>query len=405
MGQYFCIINLDREEFLDPYDFNEGGKLSEFSNDAGGVLQALALLTSNGNGNGGGDLCRVVQWPVAEPNPPADYEPAPWEEIKAEWEAGVTSPTGYRSRILVPTLAGTWAGDRIVTAGDYGEDGKFIPTRDLLRGLEADLLDKIGKWNARRHLLSTTQAHPSAATVDAGLAARGFPPIGANDPGIRGFHLSYNLYTHASLNFKSIGAEAKQMIRAYAEGTNTATAFYRKVEELLSRELVATYPWRHVAPATARGKRPPKMQYRLHWMAPELFDCLLRSWHDPEDLKLLKAWLRKQILLPWQRNILKYYRGWRNGVEQVNFEKIEQTLATYGLVKHKTSLGPRYPFPPTIPAERFLWAALAVQAREEPDHGKYWAPFIPCAVDGVADDHVAEQVGAATTKRRIIQLQ
>jgi len=65
--------------------FNEGLKLMEFGMSAGGSLTALAILLSNGNGRGGGDLNSAN------------------------------------------TIVGSWAGDPIVVAGDYGDEGKFLP--------------------------------------------------------------------------------------------------------------------------------------------------------------------------------------------------------------------------------------------------------------------------------------
>jgi hypothetical protein len=79
MGQYYYVVNLDKKEYLRPHSFNDGAKLCEFGASQGGTMFGLALLLANSNGRGGGD---------AEENP----------------------------------LIGTWAGDRIVIAGDYGDD-------------------------------------------------------------------------------------------------------------------------------------------------------------------------------------------------------------------------------------------------------------------------------------------
>jgi hypothetical protein len=65
--------------------FGEGLKLMEFGMSAGGSMTALAVLLSNGCGRGGGDL--------HSDNP----------------------------------IVGSWAGDQIVVAGDYGDEGKFLP--------------------------------------------------------------------------------------------------------------------------------------------------------------------------------------------------------------------------------------------------------------------------------------
>jgi hypothetical protein len=85
MGQYYKIVNVKKREYINPHMFNEGLKLMEFGMSAGGTLTALAVLLSNGNGRGGGDL--------NSDNP----------------------------------IVGSWAGDPIVVAGDYGDEGKFLP--------------------------------------------------------------------------------------------------------------------------------------------------------------------------------------------------------------------------------------------------------------------------------------
>lgn len=84
MGQYYRTVNLDKKQVLDPHEFNDGAKLMEFASSSCGMLRALAILLADGNGRGGGDL--------------------------------------HSSDPLV----GSWAGDRIVIAGDYGDDGKFV---------------------------------------------------------------------------------------------------------------------------------------------------------------------------------------------------------------------------------------------------------------------------------------
>jgi hypothetical protein len=79
MGQYYKIVNLDKKEFLEPHDFNDGSKLMEFGLSGMGVMSGLAILLADGNGLGGGDL-------------------------------GSENP-----------IIGSWKGDRIVVAGDYSE--------------------------------------------------------------------------------------------------------------------------------------------------------------------------------------------------------------------------------------------------------------------------------------------
>lgn len=86
MGQYYYVVNIDKREYLHPHKFGEGLKLSEFAFSRGGTMTGLALLLADGNGRGGGDI-----------------------------RAG--DPGG---------LIGSWAGDRIVIAGDYADPGKFL---------------------------------------------------------------------------------------------------------------------------------------------------------------------------------------------------------------------------------------------------------------------------------------
>lgn len=96
MGQYYKIVNIDKKQFLNPHRFGDGLKLLEFGSSGGGTMNGLAVLLANSNNRGGGDLR-------------SDHE-----------------------------IVGSWAGDRIVIAGDYavptdkgensrvkGADGKF----------------------------------------------------------------------------------------------------------------------------------------------------------------------------------------------------------------------------------------------------------------------------------------
>lgn len=77
MGQYYYVVSIDSEQYLHPYNFGSGLKLMEFGNDGQSVLTALAVLLADNN-SGGGSL----------------HSDDP--------------------------IIGSWAGDRIVVAGDYG---------------------------------------------------------------------------------------------------------------------------------------------------------------------------------------------------------------------------------------------------------------------------------------------
>jgi hypothetical protein len=88
MGQYYKIVNIKKKQYISPYIFGDGSKLMEFSMSANGVLSGLSILLADGNGRGGGDL-----------NSEND-------------------------------IVGSWAGDNIVIAGDYADEGKFVKDAD-----------------------------------------------------------------------------------------------------------------------------------------------------------------------------------------------------------------------------------------------------------------------------------
>ncbi len=72
MGQYFKVVNLDKKEVLHPHKLGDGLKLMEFGG-GGGTMLALAVLLADNSDH----------------------------------------------RVEGP-LVGSWSGDRIVIAGDYG---------------------------------------------------------------------------------------------------------------------------------------------------------------------------------------------------------------------------------------------------------------------------------------------
>ena len=99
MGQYHLVVNLDKQQYLHSCRLGDGQKLLEFA-DGGATLTALAILLAKDNGRGIGDLH------VAPPDAPVE-----------RWERN-----GFK-RVRNPRahLVGSWGGDRIVIAGDYGD--------------------------------------------------------------------------------------------------------------------------------------------------------------------------------------------------------------------------------------------------------------------------------------------
>lgn len=84
MGQYYIIVNVDKHQMIKPHKFGDGLKLMEFGNSQFGTLLGMAVLLADGNNRGGGDLRTDNQ------------------------------------------IVGSWAGDRIVVAGDYADPGKHL---------------------------------------------------------------------------------------------------------------------------------------------------------------------------------------------------------------------------------------------------------------------------------------
>ena len=109
MGQYYVPVNLDKRQYLSPHKFGDGMKLLELGCSMNGTMTGLAILLADGNNRGGGDL--------------RSDDP----------------------------IIGSWAGDRIVLAGDYADEGKFLD--DMA---ELDVEDE-NTPNAERTLYSYAQ--------------------------------------------------------------------------------------------------------------------------------------------------------------------------------------------------------------------------------------------------------
>lgn len=98
MGQYHIVVNLDKKQYLHPHRLGDGLKLMEFGASSGGTMMALAVLLADSNSGSGGDI---------DSDDP---------------------------------LVGSWAGDRIVVTGDYGDEGKSYGVVS-----EADMVNEEGK--------------------------------------------------------------------------------------------------------------------------------------------------------------------------------------------------------------------------------------------------------------------
>lgn len=121
MGQYYLVVNPDREEYLHPHRFGDGLKLMEFANSRYGVLLGLAVVLAQGNGKGLGDLR-------------SDRD-----------------------------VVGSWAGDRVVVAGDYGETGEHgAPDGETLYSTAKARYDDISDEVIRAVVEGEGDNHPLA---------------------------------------------------------------------------------------------------------------------------------------------------------------------------------------------------------------------------------------------------
>ena len=83
MGQYFRLINYDKQEYVDPWDLGGVAKLWEWC--ANNQCRILPFLLRKSNSSGGGDI-----------------------ELDNNYET-----------------AGRWAGDKIALVGDYDDSRDF----------------------------------------------------------------------------------------------------------------------------------------------------------------------------------------------------------------------------------------------------------------------------------------
>lgn len=126
MGQYHIIVNLSKRAFLHPDAFNDGCKLREFGESRGGTILALV-----------GYLAADNQGGVAEFHLPYDLKkhrtPTRHKNADGKWHKG--PPPDWVPPDPCPepikSLVGSWAGDRIVIAGDYGKPGQFLTKRQF----------------------------------------------------------------------------------------------------------------------------------------------------------------------------------------------------------------------------------------------------------------------------------
>jgi len=102
MGQYFRLINLDKREYVDPWDVGGAAKLWEWC--ANNQCRAIPFLLRQSSEGGGGDVRR-------------DY-----------------------------ALASRWAGDRIALVGDYDESNLFDTAKEQFINISKQLVEEFNHF-------------------------------------------------------------------------------------------------------------------------------------------------------------------------------------------------------------------------------------------------------------------
>lgn len=102
MGQYHKLVNLDKKEFVNPYDLGFGAKQYEQTGVEASIPDAIYLLVMSSPNRGGGD------WPLTD-------------------------------------VSGRWCGDRVVVLGDYTEDSD-IPNYPNASKIYREVSDDDTEW-------------------------------------------------------------------------------------------------------------------------------------------------------------------------------------------------------------------------------------------------------------------
>lgn len=126
MGQYYYIVNLDKQQIICPRAFGDGIKLMEFGSSGQGAMCALAVLLSSGNGRGGGDILGL-------------------DNI----------PKRHRLQQEAAKMVGSWEGDRIVIAGDYADNLLHLTRkqqRHYKKQMPIILKEELENWKPAFHM-------------------------------------------------------------------------------------------------------------------------------------------------------------------------------------------------------------------------------------------------------------
>lgn len=327
MGQYWILVNLDKQEYINPRGCDDGMKLLELHDTLKATylaltpIRALAVAINTGsNGSGGGDLALPYEH-VEKP------DSMPWKLArKLGLEKDMTPAPLF-------DVCGSWSGDRIVTAGDYGDDLDMLPQE-----LHAQA------WK------ESTSEHRQRCREEEERYGKPKPFRQQDVP-------KPNIYFWAHRHFTDITSKLMDVFTACGEGPFAPKPPQRwldEVEDLASRYLwsdliepqAAKYrrEWEAYSRAKdalgkagrAANRKQPKLVWDLTWMPIEMFDTLMRRAADsPAKLASLKRFLRAHKLSKLVQDLLPHYKADNRsdngrGREQHNFKKIQAILNLAG---------------------------------------------------------------------------
>lgn len=162
MGQYYTAANLDKRQFLSPHACGDGAKLMEIALSTMSTLSCLAILLCDGNGRGGGDLFGSTCLKCKGHGSFGDFGDEDYRVCE--------SCKGAR-RDPAPEIVGSWAGDRIVLAGDYADGKRFVSDEDQKRYIERALAYGQTPEEAARNANLYQAIHEESGWKDVSLAA------------------------------------------------------------------------------------------------------------------------------------------------------------------------------------------------------------------------------------------
>jgi hypothetical protein len=162
MGQYYVAANLDKKEFLSPHACGDGAKLMEIALSTMSTMSCLAILLCDGNGRGGGDLYGATCLKCKGHGSFGDFGDEDYRVCE--------SCKGTR-REPAPEIVGSWAGDRIVLAGDYADGKRFVSDDDQKLYTERALADGQAPSDANRNVNLYHAIDEESGWKDVSLAA------------------------------------------------------------------------------------------------------------------------------------------------------------------------------------------------------------------------------------------